>query len=423
MKRWVFRALAAWGAIWVVWQTYTCAVPEAADRVPDSVTATEADFDLPQTLAAHLGVPISDSNAVRLMLNGEEIFPPMLEAIESAQETVNFLTYVYWTGPVAEDFARALADAAERGVEVRVLLDAYGAQHINSDLLDAMEAAGCTVAWYHPFDWYNFRRINHRTHRKVLVVDGTRAFTGGVGIATEWMGDASNPDEWRDNHFELRGPIVTHLQGAFSENWLEATGEVLGGASFFPPSVNAGTVRAIPLLASPRRDMSPIAFSYWLVMQYATERVDIATPYFVPDESLLAAMASTARRGIRVRLLLPGPHMDSRLVRWASLSRYPELLEAGVEIYEFQPTMLHTKSLLVDDRWSVIGSANFDNRSFELNDEIQVFVDDAALNGLLSASFDEDLARSNRITPDKFRRIGWHKRLAGWMALLLREQL
>lgn len=423
MKRWTSRALAFWGALWIVWQAYACAAPEPADKLPSVVTATAEDFDLPATLAAHLGVSVTEGNQVTLLLNGNEIFPPMLAAIEAAEESVNFLTYVYWTGEIANDFAEALATAATRGVEVRVLLDAYGAHKVGSELIDAMEAAGCTIAWYHPFNAYNVRRINNRTHRKVLVVDGSIAFTGGVGIASEWMGDAEGPDEWRDNHFAVLGPIVTYLQGAFSENWLEATGEVLGGARFFPPSEAVGPTRAIPLLASPRRDMSPIAFSYWIAMHHAVERVDIATPYFVPDESLLDAMAATARRGVRVRLMVPGPYNDSNLVRWASLSRYPALLEAGVEIYEFQPTMLHTKSLMVDDRWSVIGSANFDNRSFELNDEIQVFVEDATLNRQLTHSFEQDLARSERVSRDDFQGLAWPKRMAGWAALLLREQL
>ena len=408
----------------MLWRAYACLAPEPADLLPDSVTATaDQEFDFPTTLAAHLGAAVLDGNDVRLLLNGVEIFPPMLAAIDSARTTVNFLTYVYWTGEIAERFAGSLAAAAERGVEVRVLLDAYGAHQIDPAMVERMESAGADVAWFHPVDWFNFRRVNHRTHRKVLVVDGAVAFTGGVGIAEEWTGDARSPDEWRDDHFELRGPVVTYLQGAFAENWLQATGEVLTGVDHYPVQSPAGDARVIPIITSPRGDMSPIAFSYWLALRYADRSVDISTPYFVPDESLLTSLEETARRGVRVRILLPGSQNDSRLVRWASLSRYEGLLDAGVEIHEFQPTMIHTKAMVVDDRWSVIGSANFDNRSFELNDEIVVFVDDPALNASLRLSMDADLERADRVTGDGFEGIGLFQRLAGYLSLLLREQL
>jgi cardiolipin synthase len=286
-----------------------------------------------------------------------------------------------------------------------------------------LEDAGVTVAWFHPLRWYHLREVNNRTHRKVLVVDGAVGFTGGVGIAEEWEGDARDSSEWRDDHFRIQGPAVRHLQGAFAEDWREATGEVLLGRCTFRPLPAVGAARVLPLVTSPGGRPSPIAFLYWLAFQVANERVDIATPYFLPDDDLIEAMGPAVQRGVRVRLLVPGEHTDAPLLRTASFARYRAILDQGVELYEYAPTMLHTKKVSVDGRWTIVGSANFDRRSFELNNEVVLVVDDRGLASCLDASFEADVARARRIAREDVRALGLGRRVGCRLALLLRPHL
>lgn len=426
MPRYLLIPLAVTGGLAIAWMAYSWAVPEPSDLLPDRLSVTAPDARQKAFLdaaAANLDTPVLDGNRVELLVNGVEIFPEMLEAIEGAERSVNFLTYIYWTGEIARRMADALSDAAERGVDVRVLLDAYGASRMDDALVERMERAGVDVAWFHPIRWYHLRAMNNRTHRKILLVDGTIGFTGGVGIAEEWEGDADGPGEWRDDHFRIEGPVVAHLQGAFAENWRDATGEVLVGEALFPDLADRGAARAMPLSTSPRGDTSPIAFLYWLALRTAAEHVDISTPYFLPDASLLDELARAAERGVRVRLLVPGETNDSPLLRTASLVHYDELLEAGVEIYEFDVSMMHAKTVLIDHRWAIFGSANMDNRSLELNDEIALLVEDAGLVDRIGSSYEDDVRRSNRIELEGVRDRPTWKRLESRLALLLREQL
>lgn len=428
MTRFLGKALMLVGAGWLAWTAYALVAPEAEDELPEKLVATieRADIDFVEMMARQLGAPVTHENDVELLVNGVEIFPPMLEAIGAARESIHLLTYVYWQGGIARDFARALADAVGRGVEVRLLLDAYGAAKMKPTLVDELEAAGVIVAWFHPIDWYNIRRLNQRTHRKVLVVDGEIAFTGGVGIAEEWSGDAGGPNEWRDDHFRVTGPAVRYLDGAFAENWLNATGEVLVGDQErldAPLPGPAGDVRALVVPTSPRGGMSPVALIYWTALTIATRSVDIATPYFAPDPALLETIMATARRGVRVRLLLPGDNNDQKIVHAVEQTYYSELIESGVEVHLFEPTMMHAKMVVVDERWSIVGSANFDNRSFELNDEIVLVCDSEPLNAALREAFEKDLSRANRL--DGYE-LGIIDRLRGALyhvLLVLREQL
>ena len=425
MLTFALYVLALVGAASAGRATYGWLVPDRGAQRPGWLRAPEysAGEELLHTLGAHLDSAVLDGNRVELLENGVEIFPPMLEAIDQAKESVNFLTYVYWTGEIAQRTAEALVRASRRGVAVRVLLDAYGAQKMNPRLVESLESAGVKVAWFHPLRWYRLRQVNNRTHRKVLVVDGTVGFTGGVGIAEEWEGDARNPSEWRDDHFRVRGPVVRHLQGAFAEDWRDATGEVLLGSCMFRSLEPTGSARVLPLVTAPGGRPSPIAFLYWLALQVASERVDIATPYFLPDDDLIESMGPTIERGVRVRLLVPGEHNDAELVRSASLARYRALLELGVELYEYEPTMFHTKAVSIDGRWAIIGSANFDRRSFELNNEVVLVVDDPEFAGALDESFEADLARARRIDIDSVRAFGLLRRVAYRVALLLRPHL
>lgn len=423
---WGLRILAAIGAIALLWWIYGAIVPEPGDRVPaNRILEDSSAFDPLTTIALQTGAPVIPGNRLILLENGHEIFPAMLDAIRDARQSIDLLTYVYWEGEIAQQFASELAAAAQRGVRVRVILDAWGARQMNDALVRQMEDAGCRVAWFRPLEWYTLRRFNYRTHRKVMVVDGAVGFTGGVGIAEEWTGDAGDPQHWRDDHFIVEGPLVRHLAGAFAENWREATGEVIPYErdDQADSAQVAGVSRAVPVITSPRGDVSEIALLYWTLLARARTRLDIATPYFVPDPEMAHALIEAAGRGVRIRLLVPGPHQDSWLVRTASLDRFPPLVEAGVEVYQYQPTMMHAKVVTADGRWSIIGSPNFDNRSFELNDEIALLVDDSAFTRTLEQSFERDLRESLRLTEDRMERVPFWRRWLADLAMLLREQL
>lgn len=422
MKRGLIYGLAALGALWVVWTAYELAVPEPVDVLPDRLSDRDS-APLAPILAANLGEPVVAGNRIEALSNGDEIFPPMLEAIRGASHSISFLTYVYWTGEIAREMAGELEAACRRGVDVRVLLDAVGAYKMNSELVDRMRSAGCQVEYFHPIHWYTLRRFNHRTHRRALVIDGRIGFTGGVGIADEWTGDAGDPGHWRDEHFRVEGPVVRYLQGAFSENWRETTGEALSGPRHYPDLEPAGEAVVIPILEGPGGSVSKTAFAYWTMLKGARERVRIWTPYFAPDPDLEAAILETARRGVEVELLMPNELNDSRVVRWASQTYYGDLLDAGVRIYEYQPTMMHVKSLTVDREWAVVGTANFDNRSFELNYEVMLAVRDPAFVRSLDATFEADRARSVEITPDMVERRSVLARVRDWLVMGLREQI
>jgi cardiolipin synthase len=418
-------ALILLGAVTLFWGLYSLAVSEPIDLPPErlSIPAGAGAPDVAVTLAANLNAPLLPGNRVVLLENGDEIFPAMLDSIRNARESVNLLTYVYWTGDIAQTFADELSAAARRGVKVRVLLDAFGARLIDRARVEQMEKAGCDVAWFHPLRWDTLDRFNNRTHRKVLVVDGRIGFTGGVGIGQEWTGNAQDPDHWRDDHFRFEGPIVRYLQGSFSENWHQASGVVLAGADVFPELPPAGEARMVPLSTPPTQHFTGISFTYWLLFRTARREVLVATPYYVPDPDLELGLIEAAKRGVRVTLLVPGPHQDSALVRYASRTYYRELLEAGVRIFEFQPTVMHSKLVVVDGAWALIGSPNFDSRSIELNHEIAVAVYDDAFAQELTASFARDLKRSRQVMLADVEEWSVFERLRDRLALLLREQL
>jgi len=421
--RFLLYGLSAIGTLALLSWGYQALVPEFADVAPERLSSSHDDRAEAADLAAHLDVPLLDGNRAELLVNGDEIFPAMLSAIDEARQSINILSYIYWEGEIAERFADALSGASRRGVEVRVLLDAMGAHRMDPALVARMEDAGCVVAWFNPVRWYSLSRFNHRTHRKVLVVDGRIGFTGGVGIADEWTGDAQDPEHWRDDHFRFDGPVVRYLQGAFAENWRQATGEVLAGETVFPELEPAGDARMVVINTGPVGATSEIGFAYWRMFRGARERIYVATPYFVPDPDLEIGLTTAARRGLDVRLLVPNDYQDSRLVRYAGQTWYRELLEAGVRVYEYQPTMMHVKAVTVDREWAIVGSANFDSRSFEINFEIAVAVFDAPFVAKLDASFEEDLHRAREITLEDVEDRSLLERARDQMARMLREQL
>jgi cardiolipin synthase len=348
--------------------------------------------------------PITRGNDIELLINGDRIFPCFLETIRSARESVNLLTYVYWKGDIAEEVAEAVCERARAGVKCRVLLDSVGAMKMDSSVIDRMEECGVTVCRFRPPKPYAIRRVNNRTHRKILVVDGEVGLTGGVGIADEWTGDAHDADHWRDTHVRVRGPVVRGLLGAFAENWLEATGEVIAGEDDLPdlPPVGDGAAMQVIRSTAGVGDTN-LETLYFLAIAAARESIDLTSAYFAPRPAFRSALADAARRGVRVRVLVPGPAIDKDVVRHAGRATYGPLLEAGVRIWEYQPTMLHVKTLVVDRVWSVVGSANFDNRSFQLNDEAVLSDQDAGFAGLLIESFTADVQVSEEITLDAWR--------------------
>jgi cardiolipin synthase A/B len=376
-----------------------------------------------RVLSSLLGPPIVAGNRVRALQNGDEIFPPMLAAIREAEKTVCFETFIYWSGEIARELSEALAERARAGVRVHVLLDWLGSKKLDETLIAAMEEAGVEVERYHPVRWYHLGRLNHRTHRKLLVVDGRVGFTGGVGIGDEWLGHAQDPDHWRDVHFRVEGPVVAHLQAAFMDNWLKTRARVLHGAEYFPPLAPVGDVDAQMFRSSPREGSESVRLMYLLAIAAAREEILMANAYFVPDDLAREELVAAARRGVRVRIVVPGRHIDADLVRFASRARWGPLLEAGVEIHEFQPTMYHCKVFIADRLLVSVGSTNFDNRSFRLNDEANLNLFDREFAAAMSAVIEADLARSRQLTFEQWRHRPWREKVADRASALLRSQL
>ena len=368
--------------------------------------------------------PISRGNTAEILINGDRIFPAFLETIAGARQTVNLLTYIYWSGEIAEQVGDAVCERAQAGVRCRVLLDAVGAMKMDSALIERMEDCGVVVRRFRPPKPYAIRRVNNRTHRKVLVADGSVGLTGGVGIADQWTGDAQDPDHWRDTHVRVRGPVVRGLQGAFAENWLEATGEVIAGQDDLPPLDPVGDGAAMQVIRSSAGvGDTNVETLYYLAIAAARAGIDLTSAYFAPRPAFLAALVDAAARGVRVRVLVPGPATDKEVVRHAGRATYGQLLRGGVRVWEYQPTMLHAKTLVVDDVWSVVGSANFDNRSFQLNDEAVLSVQDREFAGRLTETFEADLAVSQEVTIEEWRRRPLTERAGEFGARLLRREL
>jgi cardiolipin synthase len=360
-----------------------------------------------------IGVPATEGNAIEALRNGDEIFPAMLEAIEDAHDTIDFLTFVYWEGEIGREFARRLAGRARAGVRVRVLLDAWGAQPIERSLVAAMEEAGVLVRWFRPLRRFRPGSINHRTHRKVVIVDEAIGFVGGVGIADEWLGNARDASEWRDTHFRIRGPAVDGLRAAFLDNWAETDPELFDeDIDRFPEQPKPGSAVAQCVRGASETGASDILTLFRTLCQVARSRIRITTAYFVPDDEILARLCAAADRGVDVELLVPGPHIDKRFVQLAGEAAYERLLQHGVRIWTFQPSMLHAKIITVDGLLADIGSANLNARSTSLDEEVNVVVVEPGLVSVLDAHFDEDLSRSAALEPDRWQRRSFAQRAA-----------
>jgi cardiolipin synthase len=390
--------------------------------LPAEIEVESPDFI--RTAEALTAAPISDGSEVELLVNGDQIFPAILETIAAAERTLNLETYVYWRGDITARIADAIAERARAGVQCNVLLDALGSAVMDTAQVDRMEDAGVRVRRFRPIRPYTLRRLANRSHRRVLVADGKVGLTGGVGIAEEWTGDAGDPDHWRDTHVRIHGPIVRGLQGAFTEHWLEATGEVLSGEGYLPDLDERPKGASMQVIRSKSGvGDTNIESLYYLAIASAQRSLDLTAAYFAPRPAFTDALVEAAKRGVKLRILVPGPHIDKEFVRTAGHDAYSELLEAGARIFEYQPTMLHAKSMVVDGAWSSVGTVNFDNRSFQLHDEVTLGVWDEHFAKLLTEQFERDIESSEEIDIGRWEDRGLRPRLAEAGMRLLRREL
>ncbi|SAK45300.1 cardiolipin synthetase [Caballeronia arationis] len=381
------------------------------------------DPQFPRSMSLLLGPPVEDGNRFDVLVNGDEIFPSMLAGIRSAQKTITFETFIYWSGEIGEEFAAALSDKARAGVAVHVLLDWVGSSKMDKRYLRMLRDSGAEVIQYHKPHWTGLGRMNDRTHRKLLVIDGHVGFTGGVGIAEEWTGHAQDEKHWRDTHFRVEGPVAGHMQAVFMDNWIKASGNVLHGPEYFPEIAPAGEGIAHMFSSSPSGGSDDMQLMYLMAITAATHTIHLASAYFVPDKLTINAIVEATRRGVKVQIVTPGKHIDTHTVREASRAGWGDLLKAGVEIYEYQPTMFHCKLLIVDEYLVSVGSTNFDSRSFKLNDEANLNIYDRDFAKLQTSILADDIAKSQRVTLDDWNRRPLTEKLIERVVALLDPQL
>jgi cardiolipin synthase len=391
------------------------------ENVPSLYTVADPQFV--RTMSVMLGPALLPGNRIRALLNGDQIFPDMLEAIRRAQKTITFEMYIYWKGAIGEQFTATLVERAQAGVKVHVLIDALGSQKIDKKVIERMKDAGVQVALYNPVRWNTIARMNNRTHRKIMVVDGAVGYTGGVGIGDEWTGNAQDAEHWRDTHFRLEGPAVAQMQAAFMENWIEVTGDVLHGPDYFPQLPQAGGELAQFFVSSPGGGGESAQLLYLMSIAAAGRSIQLSAAYFVPDDNELRQLVAARKRGVRVQIIVPGTLTDSAVVRRASRSTWGELLRAGVEIHEYQPTFYHVKVMTVDGLWVSVGSTNFDTRSFSTNDEANLNVYDRAFAQAQERIFAQDLKHSRRITLEEWQSRPFTEKLWEHTMGLLSSQL
>ena len=389
-------------------------------KIPDLRITEPA---LRATLVGYTGGAVIGGNRADVLLNGQEIFPAKLEVIRAARKTITYAQYVFEEGAPAADIAQALAERSRAGVKVHVLLDAVGSLLMPSQYRDWMTEAGCEVAFYRPVTPWTIDRANYRNHRRILVADGRVGITGGSGTSGKWSGDGKQEGQWRDTDMRVEGPVVNQLQGAFAENWLEATGSVLGGADYFPWPIEAkGAVESQIVRSSPAGGSVAMYTMFLLAMASARRTIYITNPYFVPDDKMIETLVQARRRGVRVVLLLPGA-IDHNLVRQASRAQLGRLLLEGIQIYEYRAALLHSKTMVIDSIWATVGSTNLDRRSFELNEELNLVVYNGDIARRLERVFDEDLERSRQVTYAQWRNRGIVSRVLEMLSLPVRGQL
>jgi len=385
---WVLGAFIVTGALLLIAQD------QETLQVESPVAAGDSRF--PDYVASLVGSAVETGDHYVVLRNGDEVFPAMLDAIRQAERRISFESFIYENGAVGEAFTAEFVAAARRGVTIRIVLDAFGAK-LSRASVDALTTAGVEIRWFNLIRPWSLEETNYRTHRKVLVVDGRVGFTGGVGLADHWRGNAEDADRWRDTHFQITGRMVRALEASFYENWLEAGGR--SAPALDPERPTDGSARSIVLWSNPTSGASNVKLLYLLSIAAARHSIDIQSPYLILDESSRWAFSQARQRGIRIRIVTDGEITDAMPVKYSSREGYQQLLDWGVEIYEYQPTMMHVKAMIVDGVWSVIGTANFDNRSFELNDELTVAAADTRLASDLTRDFEDDRSKSIRLDP------------------------
>ena len=363
-------------------------------EVQSLYSARSPEFE--QAAGSLLGPDFVAGNSISTLVNGDEIFPAMLSAIRSAKRSINLETYVFWDGEVAKKFTAALSDRARAGVAVNLILDAQGTAKMGRENAAQLRNAGAQIVKYHSAFWPDPRRFNNRSHRKLLIVDGNVAFIGGAGIADLWAGNADSSKHWRDNHYKVTGPVVAQLQGSFVSSWIKTRGDVLHGSKYFPPLEDSGSLPAQAIRSGAHYEN--LDLMYLLAIASAKRSLRIENAYFLPDDLVRKELVEAAKRGARVEIIVPGKKIDQKLVRSASRRHWPELLNAGIKIYEYQPTMLHTKLLIVDDKFVSVGSGNFDNRSIRLNDEANLDVLSTDFAAQQTQLFELDKKRSHQVS-------------------------
>ena len=404
----------------------TASVNAEADREAAVVSVPKVTSDARAFMRALGGSASADvigGNRITLLQNGIEIFPALLDAIASARHSIHFSTFIYSSGHIPREFADAFSAAAKRGVEVRMVFDQRGSKNVSPELIAQMRKAGCKVRWFRPIRWYSWAKYNHRTHRKLLIIDGTIAFTGGVGIADEWNGNADSPAHWRDTHVRILGPAVASVQAAFVDNWNEATGELPIDERYFPGLTSAGETSMCGIQSNPVFGASSAQRSMAVLIAGASHRLWIANAYFVPPIPFVQALRDAEARGVDVKILLPGRYHDQPAVRRASRRTWGPLLEGGVELYEYEPTMMHCKIVIVDSTVTSIGSINFDPRSFALNAEFGVVALDRGLAKQMEDAFVDDLRSSTRVTAEDIRQLSLFERILNIFFYWIRAQL
>ncbi len=398
---------------------------------PDELEATEAPrVDSPEFVAAVAGsanAPQMEGGRAELLNNGVAVFPAMIEAIRQAEANVNFMMYIWNPGQASDMILEALTERARAGVEIRVLIDGLGGKNAPEHDLDRLKAAGGKVDWFRPPRFGKLTRIHTRNHRRAIIIDGKVGFTGGIAVSDEWLGDAQNPDQWRDCMIRFSGCTATNLQSAFAQLWSAVTGEIFVGEAFYPsdPETDGEGEQIsvhVPIISSPSAENYLLRRPFWLSFRCARERIWITNPYFVPDSATRNVLKRQARDGVDVRVLVPNQHIDVPVLRWAAQYYYGELLESGIRIWEYQPTMLHAKLLVVDGVWSIVGSANLDVRSQELNEEVIVGILDHGFARELEATFRMDLERAREIRLEEWRERSWLVRARSRIFKTLEEQ-
>jgi cardiolipin synthase len=431
-----------WTVVGLAFITWLVLVLLFTPRVDYRVTAPlrpDSD-DFLHVIQSTCQAAIHPHNKVEIYTNGAQFYPAMRDAIRAAETSVNLEAYIFQPGDAADMLVDAMIDRAQAGVEIRVVVDAIGSAGLRGPILRRLVTAGCMINFYQPMTWYRLHRLNNRTHRELLVVDGRVAFTGGAGVADWWLKPSApsaaarlarafgrrraraGAAAWRDTMVRVEGPIVAALQGVFAENWLECCGEILTAPRHWPNLKAAGPTEAMLVKSSPADRATSSRVVFQMLIEGAVSEIDISTPYFLPDRAMRRALLRAAQRGVHVRVIVPGRVTDQRLVRLASRRMYRELLAGGVRIYEYRPAMTHVKSMTVDGSWAVIGTTNVDNRSFEHNDEVNLAFREHAVTGRLRRDFEADVVASDEITLDTWRARSPFEKLVGPVCWILERQ-